>query len=263
MALRERAEAVARAGSLAQDAAMLEARVAERTRDLEIMTGKLLNAEDEERRRIARELHDTTVQELIAASMALSQVEAALASHLPAPAARAMADARGSLNRAKEELRTLSYVLQPPLLDELGLPTAIRVYAEGFERRSGIAVRVEAAGDLPPVPRPIETVLFRVLQEALTNVHRHSYARIATVRLLTRPADLTLEVRDDGQGLAAQPDRGVPASGAGITGMRARLRQLGGVLDIAFGENGTVLRACVPLPVDTLQAKEDSGVLGI
>jgi signal transduction histidine kinase len=254
VALRERAAAVARAGMLAEDAAMLEARVAERTRDLEVMTGKLLNAEDEERRRIARELHDTTVQELIAASMALSQVEAGFAAHLPEPAARAMAEARGSLNRAKEELRTLSYVLQPPLLDELGLPTAIRVYAEGFQRRSGIAVRVEAADDLPPVPRPVETVLFRVLQEALTNVHRHSNAHLATVRLVMRPADLTLEVQDDGHGLLTQPGRSLPASGAGITGMRARLRQLGGALDITFGESGTVLMACAPLPVDALQA---------
>ena len=131
-AIRERAEATARAVLLAEDTAMLEVCVAERTRDLEVMAGKLLNAEDEERRRIARELHDSTVQELIAASMALSQIEAGLASRPPEPVARAMADARGCVNRAKEELRTLSYVLQPPLLDELGLPTAIRVYAEGF-----------------------------------------------------------------------------------------------------------------------------------
>jgi len=255
-AVRERAEAVAQARLLADGAALLEARVAERTRDLEDAAGRLLNAQDEERRRIARELHDSTVQELIAASMAITQVESALGGAPPTRTSDAIAEARGSLDRATQELRTLSYLLQPPLLDELGLSTAIRVHAEGVARRGGIEVSVTAPEDQPPLPRAVETALFRVMQEGLTNVLRHAKATRATVTLELCDGRIALGVDDDGSagGASAPADR--PEEGAGITGMRARLRQLGGSLEIRFSAAGTSLLAWLPLPEDKSSVDE-------
>jgi two-component system NarL family sensor kinase len=246
-AVRERAAAMARLRVAAEDAALLEERVAERTRELEVTTGQLLNAQDEERRRIARELHDSTVQELIAASLSLAQAEAALDPQGWCRAGAALAEARASLGRAKEELRTVSFVLQPPLLDECGLVTALQVYVEGFSKRTGIAVAVTAPDLRSEIPRAAETALFRVVQEALANVHRHSGARGVTVRLSASATGLVLRIADDGRGMSVL-GRGVgKAEGVGIPGMRVRLRQLGGDLEIHSTSSGTLISACVPM----------------
>ena len=246
-AVRERAAAMARLRSVAEGATLLEERVAERTRELEETAGQLLNAQDEERRRIARELHDSTVQELIAASLSLAQAEAALDQPGRARVGAAIAEARASLDRAKEELRTVSYLLQPPLLDECGLATALQVYVEGFSRRTGVEVAVTAPDSRVEVPRAVETALFRVVQEALANVHRHSGAREALVRLSASAQELVLWIADDGRGMSV-PGRGEGRTeGVGIPGMRARLRQLGGDLEIHSTSSGTSIRACVPM----------------
>lgn len=246
-AVHERAAALARLRMVAEDAALLEKRVVERTRQLEETTGQLLNAQDEERRRIARELHDSTVQELIAASLSLAQAGAALDLQERHQARASLAEARVSLSRAKEELRTVSFVLQPPLLDECGLATALQVYVEGFSKRTGIAVAVTVPDSQVEVPRVVETALFRVLQEALANVHRHSGACGVTVQLSASAEGLVLRIADDGRGMSApSQDRG-KTEGVGIPGMRARMLQLGGDLQIHSTSCGTLISAHVPL----------------
>lgn len=256
-ALHSRAEAQARLTAMAEAAAMLEARVAERTRELEETAGRLLNAEDEERRRIARELHDSTVQELVAASLGVAQAQRS-----PETAGEALAEAAAALNRAKEELRTVAFVLQPPMLDEGGLAMAIRIYAEGLSRRSGIAIEVEAPDRMPPLPRPQETALFRVVQEALANVVAHAGATRVRIRLTARPEAFSVEVSDDGRGMPEA--EGMPprvAEGVGIPGMRARVRQLGGVLTVRSGSGGTSIRAVLPRLVGGAPpAEEEEGV---
>lgn len=245
-AARERVFEQARLASLANTATELEARVVQRTRALEDATGRLLNAQDEERRRIARDLHDSTVQELVAASLHLRAAQSAMTGAASdGRGARALDEALMGLDRAKEELRTVSFLMQPPLLDECGLATALRSYAEGFSRRSGLAVTVEAPETDPLLPRATETALFRVVQEALTNVHRHANSPTALVRLQVTQGAVVLQIEDAGIGMA----KGRPVSpGVGIAGMRARVRQLGGDLLIETGSGATRVRATLPLP---------------
>jgi signal transduction histidine kinase len=231
----------ARLASLIQTATQLESRVAERTRELEETTGQLLNAQDDERRRIAREMHDSSVQELIAATLHLKFVRVLADGR----SAKELEEARAALNRVKEELRTVAFLMQPPLLDECGIATALRVYAEGFSRRSGLEVSVDAPDRDPVLPRPVETALFRVAQEALTNVHRHANCRNCRVSLSTTAREVFLEVVDKGSGMLPGNR---PSIGAGITGMRARVRQLGGNLTIASDAKGTKVQVALPLP---------------
>jgi signal transduction histidine kinase len=230
----------ARVASLAATATVLEARVAERTRELEETTGRLLNAQDEERRRIARELHDSTVQELVAASLNL---KAAQGSADPRCAPE-LEEARAALDRAKDELRTVSFLMQPPMLDECGVVTALRVYVEGFSRRSGLAIEIDAPDADPVLPRALESALFRVAQEALANVHRHANSTTARVRLRVIGTEAGLEIEDDGVGIAPGEQLHV---GAGITGMRARVRQFGGDLSIDSRAAGTLVKVRIPL----------------
>jgi signal transduction histidine kinase len=240
MAAHERILAQARAASLAATAAALEARVAERTRELEETTGRLLNAQDEERRRIARELHDSTVQELVAASLNLS---AAQGSANPRCAPE-LEEARAALDRAKDELRTVAFLMQPPMLDECGVATALRIYAEGLGRRTGLAIEIDAPEGDPVLPRAVETALFRVAQEALANVHRHANSASACVRLRVTDTEVGLDIEDDGVGIASGERSHV---GAGIIGMRARVRQLGGDLSIDARAAGTRVKVRVPV----------------
>ncbi|WP_230168621.1 ATP-binding protein [Roseomonas sp. CECT 9278] len=240
-AIRSRAEAQARLHAMTETASLLEQRVAERTRDLEHATGRLLQAEDEVRRRIARDLHDSTVQELVAASLCIAHARAA-----PAEADQALADAADALTRAKAELRTVSFLLQPPLLDECGLVVALRLYAEGVARRSGVAIIVEAPPVAPKLSRSAETALFRVVQEALANAVSHGEARNIRVRIIVHEDGLTVAVIDDGHGMM-QGAHGVVSEGVGLSSMRARVRHLGGDLSIASGPSGTVVTASLPL----------------
>lgn len=238
-AIRSRAEAQARLRVMTETAALLEQRVAERTRELEETTGRLLNAEDETRRRIARDLHDSTVQELVGASLCIARARAA-----PAEAEQALADAAAALARANRELRTVSFVLQPPLLDECGLVVALKVYAEGVARRSGIAVSVEAPKVAPLLSRSTETALFRVVQEALANAVSHADATTVRVRITGDQDTISVEVTDNGKGLVAGRDGASgTAEGVGIPGMRARIRQLGGEFTVGTGPEGTTIRA--------------------
>lgn len=212
------------------------------------LSAQLMKSQDDERRRIAREIHDTTVQNIVAARIEIDQVHEGII--LPgASAATALGEARDLLDQSLSELRTLSYLLHPPLLDELGLVSAVRWYVQGFEKRSGIAVSVDTPESMPRLPGDIETTLFRVVQEGLANVHRHSGSHEARVTLAWHPDRIGLEIADQGHGMPnptfdATCDAG--SLGVGIPGMRVRIQQIGGSLEVESSRNGTLLRVVVP-----------------
>jgi PAS domain S-box-containing protein len=215
------------------------------------LSGRLLRSQDEERRRIARELHDTTAQGLAALLMNLSLVKAS-APGMNDKTRQILADTVSLAEQSTRELRTVSYLLHPPMLDELGLAGAMRDYADGFARRSGLRVDLELPPDLEGLPRDTALALFRVMQEALANVRRHSGSRTASIRLARTATELQLEVRDQGQGMAAarKLSAGDPPGGGlgvGVPGMRERMRQLGGRLEIESNNRGTCVIAIAPV----------------
>jgi signal transduction histidine kinase/DNA-binding NarL/FixJ family response regulator len=208
---------------------------------LRALSGRLLRLEDEERRRLARELHDTTAQWLAALSMNLSVLSES-AGLLNPRARTAMAESAALADRCLREIRTVSYLLHPHELDELGLDSALSRYIDGFIRRSGIQVEVEVPSDLGRVPQAVETAVFRIVQECLTNVHRHSGSSTGRVRLTRCSSSLILEVLDAGHGFGADT-----APGVGIAGMRERVQQLNGRLEIASHSSGTTVKATIPV----------------
>lgn len=217
-------------------------------RELLQLTVRLFNLQDEERRRIARELHDGTAQNLFAISVdlaKLSQLDLAEKDEMQ----QLIAECQSLGDQSLQEIRTLSYVLHPPLLDHAGLVSALRWYVDGFSKRSGIYVDV-VAQPIGRLPSEVEMALFRIVQEALTNVRRHSGSETASIRLERKSGEIILEISDRGRGLPprAQPDGdGLMEMGVGIPGMRQRLRQLGGRLEIVSNHDGTVISAVVPL----------------
>lgn len=224
---------------------------AEADRALRRLSARLLRTQDDERRRIARSLHDTAGQTLAAVIMNLGSLGRWTADW--PPEARALL--RETVDYAKhcgDELRTMSYLLHPPLLDELGLAGSVREYADGFARRSGIRVDLEISDALPPLPREHATVLFRSMQEALTNVHRHSRSPTASIHLREAGGEVRMEIADRGCGIPAQPARAGNGRegglGVGIAGMRERLHLLGGRLEIDSDGTGTRVAAVLPLP---------------
>jgi PAS domain S-box-containing protein len=214
------------------------------------LSGRLLQLQDEERRRIARDLHDTTGQKIAALSMSLDRVARLLDTRKP-ERQEALNEGRDIVRMIGEEIRTLSYLLHPPLLDESGLGSAVRWYAEGFQKRSGIQLTVDIAPDLGRLTTEVEMALFRVVQESLTNVHRYSGSPNAEIKISGEEDAVKLEVIDHGKGIEAGSARvkveGIAALGVGIPGMRERLRQLGGQLEVDFGREGTRVSASVPL----------------
>jgi signal transduction histidine kinase len=217
--------------------------------ELRELTSQLLHSQDEERRRLARELHDSTGQKLAALAINLSVLNQAAAND--ARAQRALSESLALTHDCVREIRTLAYLLHPPELEELGLADATRDYISGFSQRSGIPVELEISPDLGRLPREIEMVLFRILQESLNNVLRHSGSPRARVYISRTSAGVTLKVEDEGQGMpdgALKHDRGTSAiPGVGIVGMRERVRQFGGTLDIHSSRRGTMLKAVLPL----------------
>lgn len=217
-------------------------------RSLRDLTARLLHFQDEERRRIARELHDSVGQTLAALAMNLSSVGADI-QRLTKTAA-AVADSESLVKEMSKDIRTISYLLHPPLLDEAGLASALRWYVEGLTARSEIRVDLEVPDDFDRLHRDLETAIFRVVQECLTNVHRHSGSLVAKIRLSRSASDVQLEVQDEGKGIPAEKlsemaSAGMP--GVGIRGMRERIHQLGGSLEICSGGKGTTV--VVKLPV--------------
>ncbi len=210
------------------------------------LSARLLTLQDQERRRIARELHDATAQTLTGLAMKLNQVRAS--GRLSGEADRAVAESLELAEACMREIRTTSYLLHPPLLDEIGLESALAWYVDGFSRRSGVKVRLTLPANPRRFPRDIETTLFRVVQESLTNVHRHSGSPVAAVHLTTKSNLITLEVVDNGRGMPRMnrlKQNGIPGLGVGILGMQERLSQLGGELRILSRSNGTRIVATV------------------
>ncbi len=223
----------------------LESLIEDRTAALRRLSVKLLRVQDEERRRIARELHDSLGQDLTAAKICLDML--AQESNEDSSQLR---DARKLVDRCISDTRTLSHLLHPPLLDEAGFVSAARWYVEGFGRRSGIATKLELPEHLTRLPQGGDTALFRILQEALTNVHRHSGSRAVEVRVTEDDAKVVLMVKDFGMGLPREIlDRFWKTGnvGVGLAGIRERLKELGGYLEIESNMDGTHLRATIPV----------------
>jgi len=232
----------------------LESLVEQRTAALRRLSVKLLRVQDEERRRIARELHDSLGQDLTAAKITLDML--AQESELVSANLR---EAQKLVDRCISDTRTLSHLLHPPLLDEAGFVSAARWYVEGFGRRSGIGTNLELPEHLTRLPRGAETALFRILQEALTNVHRHSGSRAVDVRVVESDAKVILVVKDYGMGVPREIlDRfwKTGNTGVGLAGIRERLKELGGFLEIESSLDGTLLRATIPFPSAATQQRE-------
>ena len=220
------------------------------------LSSRLIQVQDEERRAIARELHDTTAQNLLAITLNATRLREPLGGGGES-ARRILAETLGLAEQCLQEVRTLSYLLHPPLLDEMGLASALRWFAEGFSRRSGIDVEVRVIEEnVAMLPREIATTLFRVAQEALSNVHRHSESPSASIALHRTEQAIRLDVIDRGQGLRGQiePNTGAQAVGVGISGMRVRVEQLDGRLDIQSSPSGTCVTATVPIPLSSAEA---------
>jgi PAS domain S-box-containing protein len=216
------------------------------------LTGRLMDLQDQERRRIARELHDSVGQSLTAIKMNLEFLNGSLSgSPLTPKAAHALTDALKLSEQCSSDTRTISYLLHPPLLDERGLASAIRWYADGFAQRSRLHLSLDLPVEEARLPQALETTLFRVVQESLTNIHRHSESASAEIRLLTDAENVVLEVNDKGHGMPAaslrQCNSSTRALGVGIAGMRERVRQFGGRLEIQSSPKGTTVRATLPL----------------
>jgi PAS domain S-box-containing protein len=216
---------------------------------LRALAGRLMHAQDEERRRIAQMLHETTAQDLAALKMLLGRLNRT-SDGLSENDRSLLGESVRLADRSMGEVRTLAYLLHPPFLDEAGLLSALRWYAHGFADRSGIRVDLDLPDAMERLPREIETTLFRVVQEGLINVHRHAHSPTASIRLRIAPEQLTLEIEDHGRGMApdfvARLTRGTGPSGVGLAGMRERLKQIGGELDIESSRQRTIVRATVP-----------------
>ncbi len=230
----------------------LEERVNQRTADLKQaeerlrqLTARLHSAQDEQGRRIARELHDSAGQSVTALGLNLALMSHKLGQNNP-DLAQLIEESRGIVKSLSKELRTISYLFHPPLLDEAGLAHALRLYVDGFSERSGLAVELEIPAELSRLPHDSEITIFRLVQECLTNIHRHSGSPSARVRIMRDSQMMTLEVQDRGRGMGAASKLGSANPGVGILGMRERVRQLGGQLEIQSGAGGTTVRAIFP-----------------
>jgi PAS domain S-box-containing protein len=245
----------------------LEARVQERTAELSeaeerlrVLSGRLLQAQDDERRRLARELHDSAGQMLAALKMNLVPLEQGIAAQNPRLGQLA-ANGIELVDELSKELRTMSYLLHPPLLDEAGLPSALRWYVEGFSQRSGIEVALEVDSELPRLSREVETTIFRIVQESLTNIHRHSGSKTASLHISHDPARTRVEIRDEGRGMEGDGSRakGPVRVGVGIQGMQERVRQLRGQFQIQTGKNGTGVIVVLPHAASSLESPALAG----
>jgi PAS domain S-box-containing protein len=217
--------------------------------ELHRLTARLLNLQDEERRRLALELHDVTAQNLFAINMNLSRLQRGRVE--PSEAREILAESRKLGHQSLQEIRTLSYLLHPPMLDQAGLVGALKWYVDGFIKRSGINVEVLTIHEIGRMPAEIEIALFRIVQESLTNIRRHSGSNSAKIRLEKDKYQIILQIRDEGSGMlpktaSTEPDE-AESLGVGLPGMRHRLHQLGGVLLIESSVRGVVVTAIVPI----------------
>jgi signal transduction histidine kinase len=247
-------------------AGALEEKVRERSRELvhanhslRQLTARLLNLQDEERRRIARELHDNAGQALSVLAMNLGAVAEDL-SRLTKTADK-VADSASMVRQMSDDIRTMSYLLHPPLLDEMGLAPALKWYIEGFAERSKIAVDLECSKDFGRLSREVEIAIFRIVQECLINIHRHSGSLTAGIQIACSDSYVRLEVRDNGKGISSEMRNQMESGGTlgvGVRGMRERVSQLGGSLDISSDGAGKGTRIVVRLPATEIGLTQEA-----
>ena len=229
-------------------------------RELRTLSSNLIATQDDERRRIARELHDSLGQELSAAKMMADKV---IMLNRSPESTREAVDISNLIDHAIQQVRSISYLLHPPLLDEIGLQSALQFYLEGFTKRSGIEIMLDVQpSNFPRLAPEMETAIFRIVQEAVTNVFRHSGARAAWVTLVKEGSQVFGKVRDNGKGITdgvmeGRPDR----IGVGIGGMRQRVKEFGGDLRIVNANPGTIVE--VTVPVESTAADPDGGMAGL
>lgn len=228
-----------------------EEKLAYSERSLRELSLHLLRTQDEERRRIGRELHDSLGQYLAVLKMNLNSLQSAVQGSLNGFAG-AMAECVRLADDSIREMRTISYLLYPPMLEEVGLKSAIPWYLEGFSKRSSIQTSLDVDSGFGRLEPDVELALFRVLQESLTNVHRHSGSTIAGIRLFAEHERVILEVKDNGKGIPEKllkgSDHGWFGSlGVGLRGMHERMRELGGELEILSSDKGAIVKASVPV----------------
>jgi signal transduction histidine kinase len=233
---------------LRRSQAELESLVEERTAALRQLSSRLLSLQDSERRRIARELHDSLGQYLVALKLNVDILR-------KSPGRTEMwSQSEELMERCIAEVRTLSYLLHPPTMDAVGIASAARWYIEGFARRSGLKLTLDAPDDSLRLPDGIELALFRVLQEALTNVHRHSGASAADILIRRSAALVILEVKDNGRGMEQETlnrfRKAGTGVGVGLMSMHERARELGGKFQLESNSTGTSVRITIPVPPD-------------
>lgn len=245
--------------------AELEQRVQERTQELfnasqelRELSARILQAQDEERRRIARELHDGVGQLLAALGMETSNL-AGESNRLSTRAALSLSNIESLIAQMTTDIRTMSHLLYPPLLDEVGLESALTEYVNGFAERSGVQVSLDLPGAIERLDREYELSLFRIVQECLTNIHRHSGSKSASIRIVRDDGALVLEVRDEGRGMSAERLAEIQSrgSGVGIRGMRERVLQLSGKMSIESDIAGTRIHVLIPTAKTAPQERTD------
>jgi signal transduction histidine kinase len=227
----------------------LESQVEQRTSTLRQLSADLMRVQDDERRRIARELHDSIGQYLAALKMNLARLKLCL----PGGDAQVLEDSEQVVDQCLSETRTISHLLHPPLLDESGFPSAARWYLEGFSERSGIGVALHVHDNLGRLPQDVETALFRVLQESLTNVHRHSESKKVDITIHLEGREASVTIRDYGCGFSPRQlhdVHGGRSRGVGLTGLRERIAALGGLLEIVSMEPGALIKVTLPVTRD-------------
>ncbi len=233
----------------------------ESEKSLRQLSLRLLQTQDEERRRIGRDLHDSVGQYLVGLKMKVDTLKSASLRNQREDSGE-LAECSQLIEEAISEVRTISYLLYPPMLEELGLKSAVPWYLDGFTKRSGIKTAFEVSSEFDRIPGDLELALFRVLQESLTNVHRHSGSSTAIVRLLTENQNVILQVIDEGKGTQSKnlEDRAqdwMGTFGVGLRGMNERVRQLGGTLELSSTEEGTTVTATLPLSEPKVDGQQE------
>ena len=224
----------------------LESQVEHRTSSLRQLSTDLMRVQDDERRRIARELHDSIGQYLVALKMNLARLRQCV----PSRDAQVLTDSEQVVDQCLSETRTISHLLHPPLLDESGLPSAAKWYLEGFSKRSGIEVALHIHDNVGRLPQDVETALFRVLQESLTNVHRHSESKKVDITIRLEGGEALVTIRDYGRGFSSRQLHDVHigrSKGVGLTGLRERIAVLGGLFEVVAMEPGALIKVTLPL----------------
>jgi len=240
-----------RTADLLQSNLLLQNEITERKeveQQVQDLSRRMMRVQEEERRHLARELHDGATQNLVALTLNMAPILGAI--DVP-PATRSMIEeCMRLIDESTNELRTISYLLHPPLLEELGLSRTLRGYVEGFSKRSGVAVSLTAQGELDGLGFDVDLAVFRIVQESLSNIHRHSHSSTANILLIRQGSSLSLEIADQGRGIPP----GKINAGVGIAGIRERVRLLKGTVNISSGASGTIISISLPLPEEQASA---------